>query len=1518
MATLVEKTLEACNLLNLREIPKQWSDQAWENDFCDFEGLPDVLEGNVEANQYYRRGLCKLLACCRTWSTTTQDSTVQGFWNVLSDNDVSLNNLIAVIHAMVMTCKRSTKPGPKVESGVLSANIYLVLLQIPGSGAYRVFHSLLFQKCIDVLKHWPVKGSAKRKRSKAPKNNEQQSIGNGRRAKSQRMAQATHPQDNNESDDHASDDDDDDGSDEDDNEYGVAVISSEAASENIKVKIMELLQDLVFLLSTYSVRHSEQACHDIIQRLVDMTRIDASSALSSGFGFSSKSELQKVKSVSLLGYMGLAMICGALHGDVGSNTRTVLKNLVPNILMTHTGPKASVVKDLQLIKDNAVEFACYIAEKNCTPSQDAVRVLIQHLCTKCPDKADYRVLVAKAAVDVLKSLPDKSYSSLMEWITKYSKNAKMSYRVFALDFISELLLQEKRPKNQVQTDQETQVLTTKKVLLDILIGRCSDRAPTVRAKALQHLSQSITSGDAELVKLVQEALKEPLDKSVNSNEIHTVGSMIRKRTCDEKVGVRKAALQALESVVHLDLSCLKKPDVMMLHDRCMDPALSVRKQAMVSLTALLQEQPSDTVLQSLWLDAIFPLVLDRETTAQEKCYSILEDVILSKIVPLHRSIAAPHILAWNLLQIVASPSGQEVRRYLLNACHYWSKQNKLNSTLVKSLMSHINSTNNKPAWLLLSQMASASIKMDDNLVIQYWKDYAAKKQECDDETLCWVLSVIGSVSDKLPEDSVTTLTGDLQRMLSGFKSSPEIIAAIIGTLCKLCRAQPQAKSMIDGWCADLLKACEQTLSNVVLDEHQGSKVDDQTTVKNLFTVGEVAQLAPGRTTERLFMLVESMLISQPTNTTTNNTTTNNDNMPLHKSHLSSTVKAHAFVTLGKLCLQNENLAKKCIAVLARELDLSDDPAIRNNVIVVMCDLCVRYTSLVDRYIPNIATCLMDKAPLVRRQTLTLLTHLIQEDYVKWKGSLFYHFTTALVDEDRDIRKFADFCLVHLLLTRNPGMFQQHFVECIFHFNSFNKHKVFNKFPQTEREKTLFSLKGDTNASKRSIIYQFLLSHMSDEDRFNLTGKLCQEVLGAITDGDIPLDEESGALVKDALKVLCSKGIKLSSMRTKAADDMADEGDAAGAALVQARTKFLTQVLKKNMIENIIPIIIELKHMLEKQRSPLLKDLLAYLKEVMKDYRNEVQEVLSVDKQLANEIEFDLRKFEEEQKEMEEQKKRKQQETLQSPGRSRNPTGNTPDFVTPQLRSIDLSTASNGLSRTKSLSDAQVDPKGLPKTPSQARRHTLATAALLNSARKAMTQASRLTEDKRKKSLGQQFNAKGVETPRTRHSSAAENQSNEGRSPLAPLIAEANENQDLQPSETEKELCKTPVRSKKVTRAASTPEGNISHLSQISFCINTSAIPPPSPIPTSLPIRLYPKDKDAQPGLILKKGVAEDGQENQQDVICLPSPDQRLPKPRRWNVQSPDKNKSVKTKGNTKNQNNSIAQRTRSKRSTTRK
>ena len=53
----------------------------------------------------------------------------------------------------------------------------------------------------------------------------------------------------------------------------------------------------------------------------------------------------------------------------------------------------------------------------------------------------------------------------------------------------------------------------------------------------------------------------------------------------------------------------------------------------------------------------------------------------------------------------------------------------------------------------------------------------------------------------------------------------------------------------------------------------------------------------------------------------------------------------------------------------------------------------------------------------------------------------------------------------LLLKRNPNIFFQHLIECIFLFNNFEKHKIFTRLPQVERQKWLFSLKGNMDKEK---------------------------------------------------------------------------------------------------------------------------------------------------------------------------------------------------------------------------------------------------------------------------------------------------------------------------------------------------------------------------------------------------------------------------------------------------------------------
>jgi len=62
------------------------------------------------------------------------------------------------------------------------------------------------------------------------------------------------------------------------------------------------------------------------------------------------------------------------------------------------------------------------------------------------------------------------------------------------------------------------------------------------------------------------------------------------------------------------------------------------------------------------------------------------------------------------------------------------------------------------------------------------------------------------------------------------------------------------------------------------------------------------------------------------------------------SPYSAALRAQGFITIGKICLLNEEFAKKYVSALARELAVCKDAVVRNNVMLVLCDLCIRYGS----------------------------------------------------------------------------------------------------------------------------------------------------------------------------------------------------------------------------------------------------------------------------------------------------------------------------------------------------------------------------------------------------------------------------------------------------------------------------------------------------------------------------------------------------------------------------------------------
>nr|XP_055161159.1 condensin-2 complex subunit D3 isoform X1 [Nyctereutes procyonoides] len=1240
-----------------------WVDMVWEADFTEAEPLDprveaEILETGLSAFTKLHEGIMPF--------ATEEHSPAESIWSFFIENRVSHRALVALFYHFVQAVHTRSVSVQCRQYGLHAAGLYFLLLEVPGSVANQVFHQVMFDKCVQILKKsWPQESNLNRKRKKEQtKNSEANPRGSRKRGKPPRKEDIEVDE-----------------IEEQEDEESICFSAQDLCQ--IRNAIFHLLKNFLRLLSKFSLKEKPQCIQNCIEVFVALTKFEP---ILHEFHVTQARNLNQAKYVPELAYHGLYLLCSPFHGEGDKVISCIFHQMLNVILMLGAGEGVhhaplTITTSVINSRNQAVQFISSIVDELKENIFPVLRILLQHICAKVTDKSEYRTYAAQSLVQLLSKLPNKEYATFIAWLYRYSRSSKIPHRIFTLDVVLALLELPERAVDNTLSLEHQKLLKHKFLVQKIIFDRCVDKAPTVRSKALSSfahcLEVSVTASESVLeLKINSSAIsrveshsgtllrsssafscqRQTLNPSGGSGMINTdssgetdgsevrrVMAMLKKRIRDEKTNVRKSALQVLLSILkHCNISGMKE-ELSLLQDQSRDPAVSVRKQALQSLTELLMAQPRCVQIQKAWLTGIIPAVMDCESTVQEKALECLDQLLLQNIKHYNKFHTGDNsqVLAWALLTLL-STENQELSRYLNKAFHIWSKKEKFSSSFINHVISFTDTEHSAPAWMLLSKIACSSPKLDYTKIIASW-DKLSSQQNPNSNTLGHILCVIGHIAKHLPKSTRDKVTDVIKCKLNGFQWSLELISAAVDTLQRLCRASAETpveeQELLKQVCGDVLSTCVQSLSDIVLKQSGPGNMDEDLFVKYIFTLGDIAQLCPARVEKRAFLLIQSILASSvdPDHPTSSQGSSDTPAFqPLSQVRgcvIPSVIRAHTVITLGKLCLQHEDLAKKSIPALVRELEVCDDVAVRNNVVIVMCDLCIRYTVMVDKYIPNISMCLKDSSPFIRKQTLILLTNLLQEEFVKWKGSLFFRFVSTLIDSHPDIASFGEFCLAHLLLKRNPVMFFQHFIECIFHFNNYEKHEKYNKFPQSEREKQLFSLKGKTNKQKRMKIYKFLLEHFTDEQRFNITSKICLSILGrpaSFADGILPLDMEASELLSDTFEILSSKEIKLLAMRSKADKDLLEEDDMALASAVmqEAQKRLISQVQKKNFIENIIPIIISLKTVVEKNKIPALRELMTYLREVMQDYRDEIKDFFALDKQLASELEYDIKKYNE--------------------------------------------------------------------------------------------------------------------------------------------------------------------------------------------------------------------------------------------------------------------------------------------------
>ncbi|KAJ9053458.1 Condensin-2 complex subunit D3 [Entomophthora muscae] len=396
-----------------------------------------------------------------------------------------------------------------------------------------------------------------------------------------------------------------------------------------------------------------------------------------------------------------------------------------------------------------------------------------------------------------------------------------------------------------------------------------------------------------------------------------------------------------------------------------------------------------------------------------------------------------------------------------------------------------------------------------------------------------------------------------------------------------------------------------------------------------FTVGDLCLVSPTTPVDEAFKVLLTLIGQVRRNCTSS-------------FLFPDTVRALAFISIGKLGLIHEHFAKQLIPAVASELDLQPLVAqraqkisvhevfslesqavalVQHSALVVFADLCLRYTSATDNYLALIANCLRHPHAAMRQKSFLMFTRLLRNDFIKWRGHLAFKFIVSLVTECDDfVREFAYYCFIHVLLVKTPSLLLDKLIGLILFINGHHPPKNALHLPPTEEESLLFTFPGGHEVRRRfrHRCYKFVLEHLTAEQRFRATDIICRQLLAPAAEGAIDIRTPLGKnVLEDALHILGSKEIQISVPMAKPDDTELDSQS-------QQRIKLLSSINLHHAVVNIIPTVLHLKSTLERHRSPLQGTLMECFGRIVVNYRIDTDSLLAtVDAKHIEELRYDL-------------------------------------------------------------------------------------------------------------------------------------------------------------------------------------------------------------------------------------------------------------------------------------------------------
>jgi hypothetical protein len=562
--------VEAVKGLMLDTLNAEYIESVWSQEFMDGAELPDVCKEHCGRNGI--EVLSEIIAAVDSWQATdhhvhqgtaTSDENQDKSWKLLIDLKLDFKALLSLLWSLITNGQKNKHDESSRILSLKAGTLYLKLLTVSGSRVFHVFHPNLCLNSVNVLKFgiFAFKQEKKSKKCRLDMTTDELCT----------------------------------------NDLGEIQLSVQETDSLLNELIM-VIYALALFLTKFSLETQQELLEEIIERLAEITRLEVNTSDFMTYHKVNRSWGINVSRLSCSGYECLKLLCSPQHGEVEDTVMVVMKHLLPSVLLADHDLS---FREQCTIREHAVKFIKYLVFTLKEVTHRGVTVFIHHVFVRIGEKAEIRQKGKETIVSIMKVMSQKLYAELVRWFFDCAHSDKASYRLLALEVISQLLCERSQapPSGSMDSDydycrmdsgtvdgcteagcsQDTAFCDREgdmlhKYMLAVIFARCRDSSGVVRAKALLLLVQCMKTDNVVVCSLMNEIfvlnqqgtrneklflnykqITASLKRKSDMNPLPGAAIIIdefKSLACDSRVNVRKAALQGLESIMKLNRSWL--------------------------------------------------------------------------------------------------------------------------------------------------------------------------------------------------------------------------------------------------------------------------------------------------------------------------------------------------------------------------------------------------------------------------------------------------------------------------------------------------------------------------------------------------------------------------------------------------------------------------------------------------------------------------------------------------------------------------------------------------------------------------------------------------------------------------------------------------------------------------------------------------------------------------------------------------------------------------------------------------